>query len=85
MRRLLERHSKDLGHTIVLTAPVPELVAEIADRLIVIRDGEIALEGAIDDLMRKSGATGTVEQMLNERIFPESERNVETYFAGEVA
>jgi len=85
LRRVLVRRSQERGHTIVFTAPVPELVAEVADRLIVIRDGEVPIEGALDDLMRESGTTGSIEQMLNERIFPESERNVETYFAGEVA
>lgn len=45
LKRVLARLVHQHGRTIVLTTPVPELVAEIADRLIVIRGGEVAADG----------------------------------------
>jgi ABC-type multidrug transport system ATPase subunit len=83
LREVLQRQSKVEGRTIVLTSPVPELVAEVADRLIVIREGAIALEGSIEEIRRQTGYTGSVEEMLNDAIFPESRENVAAYFAGE--
>lgn len=85
LRRVLTRLAEENGCTIVFTAPVPELVAENADRLIVIRDGQIAVNDSIADLLTKTGTGRSVEQMLNEQIFPESEQNVADYFAGGVA
>lgn len=82
LRRVLARLKEERDCTIVFTAPVPELVAENADRLLVIRDGKIAVEGTIEELLNAAGTGSSVEQMLNERIFPESEQNVADYFAG---
>lgn len=85
LRKVLARLSEEKVTTIVFTAPVPELVAENADRLIVIRDGQIAVNNSIQELLAEAGTNGSVEQMLNEKIFPESEQNVSQYFAGGVA
>ncbi|MBD3676537.1 MAG: ABC transporter ATP-binding protein [Planctomycetaceae bacterium] len=85
LRRVLARMKEERDCTIVFTAPVPELVAENADRLLVIRDGRIAVDGTIEELLAEAGTDGSVEQLLNERIFPESEQNVAEYFAGGVA
>ncbi len=82
LRQVLKRLSEEQKRTIVLTSPVPELVAEIADRLIVIRDNEIAFAGSLEDIRKQTGHRGSVEHMLNEVIFPESKQHVEAYFAG---
>lgn len=83
LKQVLKRLSTERNYTIVLTSPVPEIVAEIADRLIVIRGGEVAADGSLDELRQRSGHTGTMEQMLHDVIFPETIENVENYFAGE--
>ena len=85
LRRVFARLKEESNCTIVFTAPVPELVAENADRLLVIREGQIAVDGTITELLEEAGTGGSVEQMLNERIFPESEQNVAAYFTGGVA
>lgn len=82
LRQVLKRLSEEQGRTIVLTSPVPELVAEIADRLIVIRESEIAFAGTLEEIRNQTGHAGSVEEMLNEVIFPETRQNVEAYFAG---
>lgn len=81
LKQVLKRLTEQ-GRTIVMTSPVPELVAEIADRLIVITDGEIALDGPLDEIRHQSGHTGSMEEMLNEVIFPETQGHVEAYFRG---
>lgn len=83
LKHVLRRLTEDHECTVVLTSPVPELVAEIADRLIVIRDGRVAVDGTLEELRRQTGHTGSMDQMLHEVIFPETLENVEAYFAGE--
>ncbi len=82
LRHVLQRLTSEQNKTIVLTSPVPELVVEIADRLLIIRDGEVAAYGQIDDLRRELGAGRSLEEMLHEVIFPETLDVVESYFAG---
>ena len=41
LKRILSAWSENGGSTVVITTPVPELVEELADRIIVIRDGEL--------------------------------------------
>ncbi len=83
MRYVLERLSTQMGRTVVMTSPVPELVAEIADRLIVIRGGEVVADGSLEELRSQTGHAGTIDDMLHEVIFPETLEFVEDYFAGE--
>lgn len=82
LRNVLERLTTEQHKTIVLTSPVPELVVEIADRLLIIRDGEVAAYGTIDELRRDLGHGRTLEAMLHEVIFPETLEVVDAYFAG---
>ena len=84
MRYVLERLSTKMGRTIVMTSPVPELVAEIADRLIVIRRGEVVADGSLEDLRKQTGHRGSVDEMLHDVIFPETLEFVEAYFDGEL-
>ena len=84
LRHLLKRTSVRKKRTVVLTSPVPELVAEVADRLIVVRGGVLAADGSIEEIRRQTRYTGTVEGMLQEVIFPETLENIEAYFAGEI-
>jgi ABC-type multidrug transport system ATPase subunit len=83
LKHVLRRLAVDQGRTIVLTSPVPELVAEIADRLIVIKEGRLIADGSLNDLRRQTGRTGSLEDLLQNVIFPETLDNIDTYFAGE--
>lgn len=85
MKHVLKRFSAQQHRTVVLTSPVPELVAEVADRLIVVREGEIVANGSIDEIRRQTRYTGSVEGMLNEVIFPETLENIDDYFRGELS
>jgi ABC-type multidrug transport system ATPase subunit len=68
------------GRTIVLTSPVPELVEEIADRVIILQDGEILAFDTLEGLRRMTGARGSLGQVLERLIFPETMRHLEQYF-----
>src|SRR5262249_12064196 len=41
LKRVFQRHPRRKEMTIVLTSPVPEIVEEIATRIVVLRDGEV--------------------------------------------
>lgn len=80
MKQLLLRMAEYEERTIVLTTPVPELVEEIADRLVIIRDGQIVAAGSIADLRQGANGRGSLDEFLEKTIFPDTLENIEAYF-----
>jgi ABC-2 type transport system ATP-binding protein len=83
LKHLLQRFTENQRRTIVLTTPVPELVEEIADHLVILRDGRIASNTSIEDLRRQSNGRGSLETILEQMVFPETLENIEAYFDAE--
>ena len=80
LKRLIQHHARRKNATIVLTSPVPELVEEIATRIIVLHDGEILAFDTLDGLQRLTGHRGSLGDVLERLIFPETTHKLETYF-----
>ena len=76
LRHLVDRR----GATVVLSSPVPELIAEIADRVLILKEGEILAFDTLDGLQRLAGTRGNLGQVLEHLIFPETTRNLAQYF-----
>ncbi len=79
LKRLIQFNTRSKKATIVLTSPVPELIEEIATRVIVVRDGEILAFDTLDGLQRLTGHRGSLGAVLERLIFPETTRKLETY------
>ncbi len=80
LKRVIQHraHRKDV--TIVLTSPVPELVEEIATRIIVLHNGEVLAFETVDGLQRLTGHRGALDQVLQRLIFPETTQKLDAYF-----
>ncbi|HLJ11653.1 MAG TPA: ATP-binding cassette domain-containing protein, partial [Planctomycetaceae bacterium] len=81
LKHVLRRLAQE-GGTILMTTPVPELVDELADRLIILRGGEIAVQGTLRDLQRETGCGGALSEVLERLISPHTLANLEKYFQG---
>jgi ABC-2 type transport system ATP-binding protein len=79
VKRILQHHLRTRDRTVVLTSPVPELVEEIATRIIVLHDGEIMAFDTLDGLQRLTGHRGSLDEVLQRVVFPEATLKVETY------
>ncbi len=80
LKRIVQHQARRHDSTIVLTSPVPELVEEIATRIIVLRDGEILAFDTLDGLQRVTGHRGSLGAVLERLIFPETTRKLDVYF-----
>jgi ABC-2 type transport system ATP-binding protein len=80
LKRIIQHQSRRKVSTIVLTSPVPELVEEIATRVVVLRNGDILAFDTVDGLQRMTGHRGSLGSVLERLIFPETNRRLETYF-----
>lgn len=82
LKRILQRHAKRKELTIVLTSPVPELVEEIATRIIIIHHGEILAFDTMDGLQRLTACRGSLADVLERLVYPETKQKLDAYFKG---
>jgi len=83
LKRVLQRLARQARKTVVMTTPVPEMVEELADRVAIIRNGELAAFDTIDDLRRQAGGDGPLGDVLQRILHPQTLENIEHYFQGE--
>jgi ABC-2 type transport system ATP-binding protein len=80
LKRIVQHYQRRKEATIVLTSPVPELVEEIATRIIVLHDGEVLAFDSVDGLQRRTGHRGSLDQVLQRLIFPDTSEKLDAYF-----
>jgi ABC-type multidrug transport system ATPase subunit len=78
--QVLRHRTKEQGATILMAVPVPELVEGLADRIAVIKDGQILAFDTPDGLRQRSGAGGSLAQVLETIIHPQGVTNIRRYF-----
>ncbi len=81
LKHVLRRIAED-GGAILMSTPVPELVDELADRLVILHDGQIAVQGTLRDLQHKTGCSGGLAEVLERLIAPHTLENLNRYFEG---
>ncbi|QDU55490.1 ABC transporter ATP-binding protein [Aeoliella mucimassa] len=79
MKAVLKRLAADENVTVVMTTPVPELVEELAHRVAVLRDGQLAAYGTADKL-RAIAETDDFDEALQQLLYPEDRNVVGRYF-----
>jgi ABC-type multidrug transport system ATPase subunit len=81
LKRILQRHAHGEKFTIVMATPVPEVVEELADRVAIIRDGQIIACDTIDALRRQTGITGKLDEIYEKLVSPDTGKKIDRYFA----
>ena len=82
LKRVLSRVAKQQDRTVVMTAPAPELVDEIGEKIIILREGIVVAHDTLDGLRRQASGAATLEEILATLIHPETLQNIERYFEG---
>ena len=83
LKRILQRKVKDQQGTVVLTSPVPEIVEEIAHRIVILRDGEVVAADSLEGLRRLTGLDGSLGAILERLLHPETAQKLKDYFEGQ--
>lgn len=79
LRHVLRRLAAQPDRTIVMTAPVPELVEETADEVVVLSDGRIAAHDTIAGLRRLARCDGSLAGVLARLTHPTTLDTIERY------
>ena len=82
LKQVLQWLVKQVGFTVVLTSPVPELVEKIADRVVILHKGEVLAFDTLEGLRQQTGCRGPLAEVLERLIYPETSRHLEDYFGG---
>jgi ABC-2 type transport system ATP-binding protein len=80
LKRVLQRLAREEKRTIVMTAPVPELVEETADEVVVLREGQVAAHDTIAGLRQLTKCDGPLAEVLARLTHPETLDTIERYF-----
>jgi ABC-type multidrug transport system ATPase subunit len=80
LKRILQRHAECDSATVVIATPVPELVAELADRVAVLRDGALQAIATVPGLKRLAGDAATLEEAYERLVNPKTLDRIEDYF-----
>lgn len=75
---LTSRQQRD-GTTIVLSAPVPELLEGFATRILAIREGTIAAFDTPENLRQQAGGNVTLAEALTQLVFPTAQQRIDEY------
>lgn len=82
LKRVLSRVAQQQHRTVVMSAPVPELVDEIGEKIIILREGIVVAHDTLEGLRRQAAGAATLEEILATLIHPETMQNIERYFEG---
>ena len=85
LKRVLRHRVEREEATIVVATPVPELVAELADRVAVLRGGQVIAYETVEGLRQLAGTTrddARFDEVYERLANPKALANIEQYFSG---
>lgn len=80
LKRILRHLVDRTGATVVMTTPVPELLEELADSIVILRQGEIVAHETADGLRRLVQCNGMLDEVIARLIHPRTLDNLARYF-----
>lgn len=80
LKHVLRRLVREQEFLVIISAPAPELIEDLADNFVVLRNGEVVAQESLDGLRRLTGMGGRLSDILATLTSPETLDNVENYF-----
>ncbi len=84
LRRVLEALADRSDVTVLLATQIPELAEKLAHRVAVLRAGELIAYGTPEGLRSLTQCDGTLGEVLERLIHPETLNHIDRYFKGDV-
>jgi ABC-2 type transport system ATP-binding protein len=82
LRRILLHCKQHDDVTVVMATPVPELVEELANRIVVLRDGRIIANDSLEGLRRQMSGVQALSDIYAQLASPHTAENINRYFEG---
>lgn len=85
LKRVLRHRVDKEDATVVMATPVPELVEELADRIAVLREGQLIACDTVEGLRQLARCDGTLDEVYERLVNPQAVANIQQYFEGGTA
>ncbi|MBX7254937.1 MAG: ABC transporter ATP-binding protein [Candidatus Hydrogenedentes bacterium] len=82
LKRVMQGLAARNDITALITTPVPEIVEEVAERIAILRDGNVLAYDTADGLRAATGVSGSLQDVLETMLSPDTLKNIEKYFEG---
>jgi ABC-2 type transport system ATP-binding protein len=80
LRRVLKHMSGRAETTILMASQIPELVEELAQQILVLNNGRVAAFDTMDGLRKQTGCSGSLPEVFEKLVNPETLEHIEHYF-----
>lgn len=80
LKRILQRRAQSGEVTVVMATPVPELVEELATRIVVMQQGQIIADNTLANLRAQTGLTSLAD-LYGQLTNPEILNKIDRYFS----
>ena len=82
LKQVLKRRNEEYGYLILISAPAPEMIEDLAEKFVVLRQGKVVAHESLSGLRQMTGIDGSLSDVLATLTSPETLENVENYFSG---
>ncbi|TWT94861.1 putative ABC transporter ATP-binding protein YxlF [Botrimarina colliarenosi] len=82
VKKVLKKLADDQGITVVITTPVPEIIEELADRVVVLRDGSVVAYETPAGIKQLAGES-RLDDALTRLMYPETMDGIDQYMRDE--
>lgn len=82
LRQVLKRLTQSTETTIIMASQVPEIVEDLADRIAVLSGTKLAACGTLEELRQQTGCDGSLPEVFERLVSPQTISRVENYFKG---
>ncbi len=79
LKRIFQRFGQNRSRTLVYSSPVPDVVEQVATRIIILGEARIVADGTLETLRTASGA-GALEDVYQRLVSPQTLGHLEAYF-----
>jgi ABC-2 type transport system ATP-binding protein len=81
LRRVLKHLAERGNMTVLMASQVPELVEQLANRILVLSGTRIAAYDTLDGLRARTGCAGSLPEVFEKLVHPETLEHIEQYFS----
>ena len=80
LRRVLKHMAEQGDVTVLMASQIPELVEELAQRILVLTGTRVVAYDTLDGLRAKTGCPGSLPEVFEKLVNPETLQHIENYF-----
>src|SRR5690606_26133203 len=79
IKEVLKKRARIARQALLIATPTPELVEEVADKIIILKDGKIVGQGTMAELSAQAGYEGRLEGLYEKLSSSETEERLAEY------